>query len=73
MAFGAAGGHEVPAAVIKSAAPFLAGLVRFSVYGYSIRADLFAKAIETPRSNLYKKLDAYGISRKKDDDREAGE
>ena len=26
-----------------------------------------AKAIGTPRSNLYKKLDAYGISRNKDD------
>jgi two-component system nitrogen regulation response regulator NtrX len=26
-----------------------------------------AKAIETPRSNLYKKLEAYGISREKDD------
>ncbi len=25
-----------------------------------------AKAIETPRSNLYKKLDAYEISRDKD-------
>jgi two-component system nitrogen regulation response regulator NtrX len=25
-----------------------------------------AKAIETPRSNLYKKLEAYGISREKD-------
>jgi two-component system nitrogen regulation response regulator NtrX len=25
-----------------------------------------AKAIETPRSNLYKKLDAYGISREQD-------
>jgi two-component system nitrogen regulation response regulator NtrX len=26
-----------------------------------------SKAIDTPRSNLYKKLDAYGISREKDD------
>ena len=25
-----------------------------------------AKAIETPRSNLYKKLDAYGIEREQD-------
>ena len=40
-------------------------VARLEAQGWNIAAT--AKSIETPRSNLYKKLEAYGISREKDD------
>ncbi len=39
-------------------------LSRLDANDWNIAAT--AKAIDTPRSNLYKKLDAYGISREKE-------
>ncbi len=42
----------------------LEALAKLRENGWNVAAT--AKAIETPRSNLYKKLDAHGINREQD-------